>query len=124
MTEYAEMAEILFDVKEKLDDNEYLALSNLLLKANNKQRDYERMHGEARRLINLKVMLEAKVKAMREELDRLNTQLRSASTNAGHVVCECGCTLKASSMRNHLTSLKHRRYLTANARGNAMAQSI
>jgi hypothetical protein len=36
MSEFTEMADILFDVKEKLDDNEYLQLSNLLLKIKNK----------------------------------------------------------------------------------------
>ena len=36
MSEYIEFADILFLIKDKLDDNEYLKISNLLMKAKNK----------------------------------------------------------------------------------------
>jgi len=36
MSEYIEFADILYSVKDKLNDNEYLKISNLLMEAKNK----------------------------------------------------------------------------------------
>jgi hypothetical protein len=125
-TEYAEMAEILFEVKEKLDDSEYLALSNLLLKANNAQRKREQINGDAERLGDIIIIafLEFQIKDLREERDNITKQIRQASKNLGYVICDCGCSLKASSMRTHLLGLKHRKYLAFNLHnsGDAMVQ--
>jgi len=124
MTEYAEMAEILFDVKEKLDDNEYLKLSNMLLKANNAQRKREQINGDAERLGDIIALLEFQIKDLREERDNITKQMRQAPKNLGYVICDCGCSLKASSMRTHLLGLKHRKYLAFNLHnsGDAMVQ--
>ena len=108
---YSDIASILFDVKEKLDDNEYLELSNLLLKANNKFREYRQIYGDVERLINIRVCLNCKIDILRNELEDLTRQMKQKSDNSDRIICECGCSLKKTSMKTHRTSMKHRRYV-------------
>jgi hypothetical protein len=113
-TEYAEMAEILFNVKDKLDDNKYLALSNMLLKLNNAQSEREIINGDAERLAYIIIHLKKQVKELREERHNIINQMMEAPRGSKYIICNCGCSLKPPSMKRHLISLKHRKYLAFN----------
>ena len=64
MTEYIEIADILFSIKDKLDDNEYLTLSNLILKA---KKNYD----ELGNLVKEQKLLENLIENTREEVEEL-----------------------------------------------------
>ena len=61
MSEYTEIAELLFNIKEKIGDNDYLQISNILLKANNEHQEYKKLYKETEKLLDIKYNLENRI---------------------------------------------------------------